>query len=215
MARRRTLIHSTLLTTASRKAFRFVSKDELKRIGLNTNTKLLVPKRQKHVAKKTQTIPQSVLNAVSKTRGAKRDKALELAASKIVALDKAASAQTVKRQKRRDAALEKVAEQRRAQPSAPRKGETFPAYFLERVKADAAKRTRIEKADGKNKGSVSFVIRNNTAVAALENRTKRLRGEHIPDGEYQAMMDYMAHYNDPYYTLMRGSPDVKGSRIVI
>ncbi len=215
MAKARSLLDRLLLKTARRKAFRPVSKDELERIGLNTNTKLFVPKSQKRVTKATKAIPQAVLNAVSKSRGAKRDKALELAASKIVSLDKAASAQTVKRQKRRDAALEKVAKQRRARPPSPGKGETFPAYFLERMKADAAKRTRIEKADGKNKGSASFVVRNNTALTALENRTKRLHGEHIPDGEYQAMMDYMAHYNDPYYTLMRGSPDVKGSRIVI
>ena len=108
MARRRTLIHSTLLNTASRKAFRYVSKDELQRIGLNANTKLLVPKTQKRVTKNTQTIPQAVLKAVSKTRGVNRDKALERAASKIVSLDNAASKQTVQRQKRRDASFTKA-----------------------------------------------------------------------------------------------------------
>jgi hypothetical protein len=89
----------------------------------------------------------------------------------------------------------------------------FSASFLERIQADARNESRVLKAVGKNKGDVSFVVRRATALTALQNRAKRLRGEHIPDGEYQAMMDYMAHYNDPYYILTRGSPDVKGSRI--
>ncbi len=210
MAKSRSLIHSTLSNTASRKAFRYVSKDELKRIGLNTNTKLLVPKTQKRVTKNTKAIPQSVLKAVSRTRGAKREKTLEKAASKIVSLDNAASKQTVQRQKRRDAAITKTEKQ-----STARKVGAFPEEFLIRVKADAANRTRVAKADGKNKGAVAFIVRNDTALTALDNRAKRLQGKHIPDGEYQAMMDYMAHYNDPYYQLMRGSPDVKGARITI
>jgi hypothetical protein len=66
-----------------------------------------------------------------------------------------------------------------------------------------------------NKGKTSLVVRQKSAVEALENRRRRLQGEHIPDGEYQAMLDYMAHYNDPHYEVLRGSPDIKGSRIAV
>jgi hypothetical protein len=214
MAKRRTL-KTILLNSASRKSFRFVSRDELTRVGLTPSTKLLVPKTLKRVTKKTAAIKPSELSKVAKARGAKRDKALERAASKIVTLDKTATQQTVRRQKRRDtefsnaekttATNKRVARQVRSQE--------FTAHFLAKVQADISKGALIKKAGGKNKGKASLRVRSDSATAALENRRKRLAGEHIPDGEYQAMLDYMAHYNDPYYELLRGSPDVKGSRI--
>jgi hypothetical protein len=91
----------------------------------------------------------------------------------------------------------------------------YRAEFLQRVEEDARNRTKVKKAGGKNKGAPSFTVRRTTALTALEDRAKRLRGEHIPDGRYQQMMDYSAHYNDPRIELMRGSPKVKGSRILI
>ena len=214
MAKRRTL-RTILLNTAGRTAFRFITKDELKRVGLSPNTKLLVPKTQKRVTKNTPVIKPYELRKVSKARGVKREKALERAASKIVSLDKTASTQTVRRQKRRDAGYAKAEKQTVARKGIARRAraETFPTYFIEQARADAGKRTLIYKAGGKNKGKRFLVVRSKSAAEALENRRKRLQGEHIPDGEYQAMLDYMAHYNDPYYELLRGSPDVKGSRI--
>jgi hypothetical protein len=214
MAKHRTL-RSILLNSASRKSFRLISRDELTRVGLSPNTKLLVPKTLKRVTLKTVAIKPSELSKVAKTRGAKREKALERAASKIVSLEKTASQQIVKRQKRRDTefskAEKKTATNKRV-ASQPRSQE-FTAQFLAKVQADIANGTLIKKAGGKNRGTVSLRVRSDSATAAFENRRKRLSGEHIPDGEYQAMLDYMAHYNDPYYELLRGSPDVKGSRI--
>jgi hypothetical protein len=99
----------------------------------------------------------------------------------------------------------RVARQARAQE--------FTSHFLASVRADIANRTLVMKAGGKNTGKPSLRVRSDTATTAIENRRRRLAGEHIPDGEYQAMLDYMAHFNDPYYELLRGSPDVKGSRI--
>jgi hypothetical protein len=90
----------------------------------------------------------------------------------------------------------------------------YRAEFLQRMEEDA-NRTKVSKAGGKKKGAPSFIVRRATAITALEDRAKRLRGEHIPDGRYQQMMDYSAHYNDPRVEVMRGSPKVKGSRIVI
>jgi hypothetical protein len=213
MAKRRTL-RSILLNSASRKSFRLVSRHELTRVGLSPNTKLLVPKTLKRVTSKTVGIKPSELSKLAKLRGAKREKALERAASKIVNLDKTASQQTVKRQKRRDTEFskaDKTATNKRAASQARSQG--FTAQFLAKVQADIANGTLIKKAGGKNRGNVSLRVRSDSATAALENRGKRIAGEHIPDGEYQAMLDYMAHYNDPYYELLRGSPDVKGSRI--
>jgi hypothetical protein len=213
MAKRRTL-RSILLNSASRKSFRLVSRHELTRVGLNPNTKLLVPKTLKRVTPRTVAIRPSELSKVAKTRGAKREKALERAASKIVNLDKTASQQTVKRQKRRDTEFgrpDKIATDKRAASQA--RPHEFTAQFLAKVQADIANGTLIKKAGGKNRSKVSLRVRSDSATAAFENRRKRLAGEHIPDGEYQAMLDYMAHYNDPYYELLRGSPDVKGSRI--
>jgi hypothetical protein len=214
MAQRRTL-RSILLNSASRKSFRFVSRDELTRVGLSPNTKLLEPKTLKRVTSKTVAIKPSELSTVAKTRGAQRETALERAASKIVSLDKTASQKTVKRQKRRDTefskAENKTVTNRRVASQA--RSQEFTAQFLAKVQADIANGTLIKKAGGKNRGKVSLRVRSDSATAALENRRKRLAGEHIPDGEYQAMLDYMAHYNDPYYELLRGSPDVKGSRI--
>jgi hypothetical protein len=214
MAKRGTL-RSILLNSASRKSFRFVSRDELTRVGLSPNTKLLVPKTHKRVTLKTVAIKPSELSKVAKVRGAKREKALERAASKIVSLDKTASQQTVNRQKRRDTEFSKVEKKtatNKRVASQPR-SHAFTAQFLAKVQADIANGTLIKKANGKNRGKVSLRVRSDSATAALENRSKRIAGEHIPDGEYQAMLDYMAHYNDPYYELLRGSPDVKGSRI--
>jgi hypothetical protein len=214
MAKHRTL-RSTLLNSASRKSFRLVSRDELTRAGLSLNTKLLVPKTVKRVTLKTVAITPSELRKIAKTRGAKRDKALERAASKIVSLNETASQQTVKRQKRRNTEFSKVEKKTTTDKRAashPRSQE-FTAQFLAKVQADIINGTLIQKAGGKNRGKVSLRARTDSATEALENRRKRLAGEHIPDGEYQAMLDYMAHYNDPYYELLRGSPDVKGSRI--
>src|ERR1700730_14768118 len=101
MAKRRTL-RTILQSTASRKAFRFVTRDELTRQGLNPNTKLLVPKELKRFTKKSPAVKSSDLSKVAKTRGVKREKALERAAPKIVNADKLATQQTVKRRKRRD-----------------------------------------------------------------------------------------------------------------
>jgi hypothetical protein len=215
MAAKRRTLRTILQSTASRKSFRFVSKDELTRVGLSPNTKLLVPKTLKRVTKNTEAIKPSELKKVGKSRGAKREKLLERAASKIVKLDKASSQQTVKRQKRRDTEFVKAEKSTATQKGITRRAraDNFPAYFTDRMLADAAKKTRIDKAGGKNKGKPSLVVRRKSATDALENRAKRLRGEHIPDGEYQAMLDYMAHYNDPFYERLRASPDVKGSRI--
>jgi hypothetical protein len=214
MATRRTL-RTILQTTTSRKAFRFVSSDELTRVGLSPNTKLLVPKTLKRVTKKTVAIKPSELSKASKVRGSKRDKALERAATKITSLDKAASQQTVRGQKRRDTSFANAEKQTATQKGIARRARTdsFPARFVEQARLDAAKGTRIVKAGGKDKDKPSLRVRVNTASEALENRKKRLSGEHIPDGEYQAMLDYMAHYNDPFYERLRASPDVKGSRI--
>lgn len=89
----------------------------------------------------------------------------------------------------------------------------FGKYFLQQTRANARRKTSVYKNAGKKAGRNSFLVRNSSAERALANRAKRLRGEHIPNGEYQQMMDYMAHYRDPYYRLMRGSPNVKGQRI--
>jgi hypothetical protein len=214
MAKRRTL-RTILLNSASRKSFRFVTRDELTRVGLSPNTKLLVPKTLKRVTKKTTAIKPSELSKVANTRGTKRDKALERAASKIVKLDKAATQQTVRKRKRRDTEFSKAEKATTTNKRSSRQAhaQEFSAHFLARVQADISKGTLINEAGGKNKGKVSLRARSDSAAAAIENRRKRLAGEHIPDGEYQAMLDYMAHYNDPYYELLRGSPDVKGSRI--
>jgi hypothetical protein len=215
MAAKRRTLKTILLDSASRKSFRLVTRDELTRVGLNPNTKLLVPKLLKRVTKKTAAIKPSELSKVAKTRGAKRDKALERAAAKIVTLDKSASQQIVKRQKRRNtefsSAQEKTVANKRAVRQA--RNQEFTADFLARVQRDIAKGTPIAKAGGKNKGKRSLRVRSDSAAQAFENRRKRLAGEHIPDGEYQAMLDYMAHYHNPYFELLRGSPDVKGSRI--
>jgi hypothetical protein len=215
MATKRRTLRTILQNTASRKAFRFVTRDELTRVGLSPNTKLLVPKTLMRVTKKTAAIKPSELKKVAKTRGVKRDKALERAASKIVKLDKTASQQIVKRQKRRDTEFSKAekttATNRRS--ATQTRAQQFDREFLAKVQGDISKGTPIKRAGGKRKGQASLIARSDTASRALENRRKRLAGEHIPDGEYQAMLDYMAHYNDPHYELLRGSPDVKGSRI--
>jgi hypothetical protein len=187
----------------------------LTRVGLSANTKLLVPKTLKRVTKKTAAIKPSELKKVGKARGAKREKLLERAASKIIKLDKAATQQTVKRRKRRDTEFSSAEKQTATNNSATRRArnQEFTADFLAKMQADIARGTAIKKAGGKNKGKRSLIVRSDTAMSALENSRKRLNGEHIPDGEYQAMSDYVAHYNAPFYELLRGSPHVKGSRI--
>jgi hypothetical protein len=215
MAAKRRSLKTILQSTTSRKAFRLVTKDELTRVGLSANTKLLVPKTLMRVTKKTAAIKPSELKKVGKARGAKREKLLERAASKIVKLDKVSSRQTVKRQKRRDATFSNDEKAAATTKRAVRqnRNQEFTEHFLASVKADIANGTIIYKAGGKRKGKFALRARSDTAAIALENRRKRLNGDHISDGEYQEMLDYMAHYNDPYYEVLRNSPDVKGSRI--
>ena len=215
MATKRRTLKSILQNSASRKALRFVTRDELTRVGLSPNTKLLVPKTLKRVTKKTAAIKPSELKKVGNSRGAKREKLLERAASKVITLDKTATQQTVKRQKRRDTEFSNAEKQTVADKRVARRArhQDFTSDFLAKVRADIARGTVIKKADGKNKGKASLRVREASAIQALENSRKRLNGEYIADGEYQAMLDYMAHYDAPFYELLRGSPDVKGSRI--
>ena len=80
---------------------------------------------------------------MAKARGAKREKLLERAASKIVKLDKAASQQTVKRQKRRDTTLanaEKITATNKRAVRQERPQE-FTALFIAKVQADVARGT--------------------------------------------------------------------------
>jgi len=89
----------------------------------------------------------------------------------------------------------------------------YTQTFLAATTRDARVGVRINKADGKRKGRVSFKVKEDTAAEALANRASRLRGEFIPDGEYQMMLDYSAHYGDPFYEFMRGSPKDKTGNI--
>jgi hypothetical protein len=215
MATKRHTLRTILQGSASRKALRLVSKDELTRVGLSPNTKLLVPKTLQRVTLKTVTIKPAELSKAAKARGPKRDKLLQRAASKIVGVDKTATQQTVRRQKRRGntfANAEKITATTKCAVRQQR-NRKFTADFIAKVQADIARGTLIKKAGGKDKGKASLRVRNDSATQALENSCKRLAGQHIPDGEYQAMLDYMAHYDAPFYELLRGSPDVKGSRI--
>jgi DNA primase len=41
-------------------------------------------------------------------------------------------------------------------------------------------------------------------------RRRKLAGEHIPDGEWQWMIDYARRFKDPRYELLRGSPGAFG-----
>jgi hypothetical protein len=215
MATKRRTLKTILQSSVSRKALRFVTRDELTRVGLSPNTKLLVPKTLKRVTKKTAAIKPSELKKVGNSRGAKREKLLERAASKVISLDKTATQQTVKTQKRRDTEFSNAEKQTVTDKRVARRArdQEFTANFLTSVKHDIAHGTLIKQAGGKNKGKASLRVRDGSAKQALENSHKRLTGEHIPDGEYQAMLDYMAHYDAPFYELLRGSPDVKGSRI--
>jgi hypothetical protein len=120
MATKRRTLKTILQSTTSRKAFRLVSRDELTRVGLSHNTKLLVPKTLKRVTLKTVTIKPSELSKVAKARGAKREKLLERAASKIASVKKTATQQTVKRQKRRDTKIETAAKQTSNTPASYR-----------------------------------------------------------------------------------------------
>src|ERR1700722_10723000 len=139
MAAKRRTLRTILQSSASRKAFRFVSKDELTRVGLSPNTKLLVPKGLKRVTIKTAAIKPSELKKVAKARGAKREKLLERAASKIVKLANA---------EKTTATNKRAVRQERPQE--------FTALFIAKVQADVARGTSIKKAGGKNRGKFSL-----------------------------------------------------------
>jgi hypothetical protein len=156
MAAKRRTLKTILLNSASRKSFRLVTRDELARVGLSPNTKLLVPKTLMRVTRKTAAIKPSELKKVTKTRGSKREKALERAASKIVKLDKTVTQQTVKRQKRRDSTFSNVekatATNKRA--ASQTRAQQFDREFLSKVQGDISKGTPIKRAGGKRKGKI-------------------------------------------------------------
>jgi hypothetical protein len=45
-------------------------------------------------------------------------------------------------------------------------------------------------------------------------RRRKLAGEHIPDGEWQWMIDYARRFKDPRYELLRGSPAAFGFSLI-
>ena len=100
-----------------------------------------------------------------------------------------------------------------AKAAITRENKAFVSSFLQSTLRDAASGVRVRKAGGKGKGQLSFRVKVDTAGEALRNRDKRLKGEFIPDGEYQQMLDYLAHYNDRAYDLLRGSPKDKTGNI--
>ena len=46
-------------------------------------------------------------------------------------------------------------------------------------------------------------------------RRRKLAGEHIPDGEWQWLVDYARRFKDPKYELMRGSPAAFGFTLTV
>jgi hypothetical protein len=44
-------------------------------------------------------------------------------------------------------------------------------------------------------------------------RRRKLAGEHIPDGDWQWLVDYARRFKDPKYELMRGSPAALGFKL--
>ncbi len=48
-----------------------------------------------------------------------------------------------------------------------------------------------------------------------EIRRRKLAGEHIPDGEWQWMIDYARRFKDPRYELLRGSPGAFGFSLIV
>jgi hypothetical protein len=46
-------------------------------------------------------------------------------------------------------------------------------------------------------------------------RRRKLAGEHIPDGEWQWLVDYARRFKDPKYELMRGSPAAFGFTLAV
>jgi hypothetical protein len=145
-------------------------------------------------------VTKRMRDKLAKSRGANREKIEQ----RLVK-----TAKTVEERRGNAAIHRKVIASPSTRVARQARPQEFTAHFLASVRADIANGTLIKKAGGKNRGKVSLRVRSDSATAAFENRRKRLAGEHIPDGEYQAMLDYMAHYNDPYYELLRGSPTLK------
>jgi hypothetical protein len=46
-------------------------------------------------------------------------------------------------------------------------------------------------------------------------RRRKLAGEHIPDGDWQWLVDYARRFKDPKYELMRGSPAAFGFSLTV
>jgi hypothetical protein len=46
-------------------------------------------------------------------------------------------------------------------------------------------------------------------------RRRKLAGEHIPDGDWQWLVDYARRFKDPKYELMRGSPAAFGFTLAV
>jgi|SRR5580692_8682864 hypothetical protein len=46
-------------------------------------------------------------------------------------------------------------------------------------------------------------------------RRRKLAGEHIPDGDWQWLVDYARRFKDPKYELMRGSPAAFGFTLTV
>jgi hypothetical protein len=190
-----------------------VSYTALRRATPAENVRLgFTPKARHYVKASVKRVTKNTPSLSARAYETKRSKALYGVTPERATKERASNPLLYKSAQSRDAA-EKTKRTYERKRETKLEQQSFDAQFLKRIERDAVARLRISKAAGKRKGQASFIVNRITAVRALENRRKRLRGEHIPDGEYQQMMDYMAHYNDPYYELMRGSPDIKGSRI--
>jgi hypothetical protein len=184
---------SLLKASVSPDALRAATKAEKVKLGYTGKARVFIRKYTTRVTKRTPLISERQYD--KKVTGFTREKAAEARAHGALDYKTAQAQETAAK-----------ARAKRAEPG-------YARDFLHATARDAAAGVRIAKAGGKNGGKVSFPVKVDSATQALRNRERRLQGKFIPDGEYQMMLDYSAHYSDPFYELMRGSPKDKTGNI--
>jgi len=192
--------------TATRKArlLESASFADFVRLTPKQNVKLrLSPKARHYVLKNTRRITKATPTISARQRESKR-------ARELFGLtpEKATEA-------RRQGAIRYVSADQRERVAKAAITREERRVIAEIKKLRASGETVPSNSPDKRRHGSSYPISANAERRYRDLRRRKLAGEHIPDGDWQWLVDYGRRLKDPRYELMRGSPAAFGFSLTV
>jgi DNA primase len=192
--------------TANRKARLLASASyrEFRRLTPKENVKLRLPPKARHyVAKTVKRLTKATPSITARDFEAKR-------ARELFGL----SPEQATEARRRGAISYASADQReRVAKAAITREETKVIAEIKKLRA-SDERVPSNSPDKRRHGSW-YPISADAERRYRVIRRRKLAGEHIPDGEWQWLIDYARRFKDPRYELLRGSPGAFGFSLTV